>query len=69
MGEFSVFHWLLVLIYLAVVLIPTAKILKKAGFSGWWALLAVVPLANLIGLWVFAITPWKVAPSAEAPVA
>jgi uncharacterized membrane protein YhaH (DUF805 family) len=69
MGEFSIFHWLIVLIYLAVVLIPTAKILKKAGFSGWWALLAVVPLANLIGLWVFAVTPWKVTPTAEAPVA
>jgi uncharacterized membrane protein YhaH (DUF805 family) len=49
---------LIVLIYLLVVLIPMAKILSKAGYSGWWCLLAPVPLLNLIMLWVFACAPW-----------
>jgi len=61
MGSFSIWHWLIVL----VLLVPVAKILKKAGFSPWWAILAIVPIANLVGLFVFAFIRW---PSKPAPV-
>jgi hypothetical protein len=39
----------LLIIYLAgivVSLIGTVKILTKAGYSGWWVLIAFVPLVN-----------------------
>ncbi len=38
--------------------VPMWKIVTKAGFNGAWALLALVPLVNIIALWVFAFTRW-----------
>jgi uncharacterized membrane protein YhaH (DUF805 family) len=35
-----------------------ARLLVKAGFSPWWALLGLVPLINLAMLWVFAYSRW-----------
>ncbi|HEV8680734.1 MAG TPA: hypothetical protein VGQ90_15265 [Stellaceae bacterium] len=51
-----------VLIYLAVLYIllgiPVARILRRTGQSAWWSLLVVIPLANLVALWVFAFARW-----------
>jgi hypothetical protein len=49
---------LIVIVVLVVVVWPWTKILAKAGYSRWWALLVFVPLANIIGLWVFALANW-----------
>jgi len=40
--------------------IPVARILKRTGFNPWRALLILVPVVNLIGLWVFAFGRWPV---------
>ncbi len=58
MGSFSIWHWLIVVVWLVAVGWPTARILKRIGFSGWWVILAFIPLANIIGLWVLALTRW-----------
>jgi hypothetical protein len=59
MGPFSGVHWLIViLIWFLLVGWPISKILRRMGFSGWWVILSFVPLANFIGLWVIAVTPW-----------
>jgi K+-transporting ATPase A subunit len=34
------------------------RILNRAGYSRWWLLTMVVPLLNLIMLWVFAFASW-----------
>lgn len=34
------------------------RILAKAGFDGWWALALLVPVANVIMIWIFAFSPW-----------
>ncbi len=34
------------------------RILNRAGYSRWWLLTMVVPLVNLIMLWVFAFASW-----------
>lgn len=52
---------IIIVFILAVVLVPLiflARILNKAGFSGWFSLLSLVPLLNLIFLWVFAFIDW-----------
>lgn len=36
------------------------RILHNAGYSGWWVLLAFVPLVNIIMIWVFAFADWPV---------
>lgn len=46
------------LIALLVVLVPYVKIIRKAGYSGWWFLTAFVPFLNLVMLWVFAFADW-----------
>ena len=49
------------LVFIALILIPLLvfiPVVRKAGFSGWWALLAYVPLLNLIMFWVFAFVEW-----------
>ena len=58
MGSFSLVHWIVLLLVSAIFLVPVALILKKAGFSGWLALLGLVPFANIIGLWAFALVRW-----------
>jgi hypothetical protein len=34
------------------------RVLNRAGYSRWWLLTLVVPLVNLIMLWVFAFADW-----------
>jgi hypothetical protein len=61
MGPLSIWHWLIVFpIALALYLVPAARILKKAGYSGWLSLILFVPLLNLIMYWVFAFVTWPV---------
>ena len=54
MGGFSLTHLLILGVFLA----PIFLIVKKAGFAPWWALLAFVPIVNLIALWIFALIEW-----------
>ena len=52
------------LLIIVLVGIPVASVLHRAGRSRWWTILAFFPLLNLIGLWVFAFSPW---PALDAP--
>jgi hypothetical protein len=54
----SFFHWLIVIVVVAIYGVPIVKILQRAGFSGWWALALLIPLVNIAALWVFAFTRW-----------
>jgi hypothetical protein len=59
MGGFAAFHWLVVIAVLVVGGIwPAALILRRAGFSPWWAILYAIPLIGWVGIWVFALMPW-----------
>ena len=58
MGSFSIFHWLIVIVMLALYFIPVVKILQKAGYSGWWCLIVFVPIVNIIMFYVFAFADW-----------
>ena len=53
----------LVLVYLGVIILTVVawvKILSKAGYSGWWVLIGIVPLVNVIMFFVFAFSEWPV---------
>lgn len=62
MGSFSIYHWLILVLMASVFpllyIVPAWKIVSKAGYSGAWSLLIIVPLVNLIMLWVFAFSDW-----------
>jgi hypothetical protein len=49
---------LLGLLLLAVPLLMLGRVVRRAGFSPWWALVVLVPLVNLVALWVFAYVRW-----------
>jgi hypothetical protein len=53
---------LVVLAAIVVGILPYWFIFKKAGFSPWLCILMLVPLANLIVLYVVAFSPWNVMP-------
>lgn len=49
-----------------LVLWPLARVLRRMGFSPWLSLLYIIPLANLVMLWVVAYSDWpKVQPLAK----
>ena len=54
---------LVVLVILAIVIVPYWFICKKAGFSPWLSLLNVIPLGNLVLIYVLAFAEWKVIPA------
>lgn len=51
-------HWIIFAVVVAVVLYPIGRILNRIGFSPFWSVLMLVPLANLFGLWVVAFSDW-----------
>ena len=38
----------------------TARIVGRAGFSPWWAALILLPVVNLIMIYVFAFARWPI---------
>ncbi len=54
---------IVILVFLAIALPPYWMIFKKAGFSPWLSLLIILPLINIITLWIVAFSEWKVVPA------
>ena len=54
-------------VVLPIFVIPYWKIFSKAGFAGALSLLMIVPVVNLIVLYVVAFSEWKMKPG-KAPV-
>jgi hypothetical protein len=52
---FGLFHLLVVA---ALIVIPFWQLFSKAGYSGWLSLLMLLPLINVIALYVLAFSDW-----------
>lgn len=46
------------LIIILILMWPICRIVNKAGYSGAWGLLYLIPVVNLIALWAFALVEW-----------
>jgi hypothetical protein len=53
---------MVIFVFLPAFIIPYWKIFSKAGFAGALSLLMVVPLVNLIVLYIVAFSEWKIKP-------
>jgi hypothetical protein len=42
----------------AFIAILIARVLRRTGFSPWLAFVAIVPVFNVVCLWVFAFSDW-----------
>lgn len=51
-------HGIGMLIMLVIVLLPFWRITKKAGYSGFWSLLMLLPGINLLFLYFLAFARW-----------
>jgi len=69
MAGFSTKDVLVLLVGLAIVAVPMARILRRAGWSAWWVVLAFLPPFNFLLLWVFAFARWPAVDAAQAPAA
>jgi hypothetical protein len=52
------FGILLVLTIAAFAVLIVGPVVKKAGFPIWWSLLVLLPVFNLVMIWVFAFMSW-----------
>lgn len=50
------------IVALAVTILPSWHICKKAGFSPWLSFLHILPFGSLIYLYIVAFSTWKVIP-------
>jgi hypothetical protein len=58
-------HWLFFAAIVALIVYPTGRILRRLGFSPLWSFLVFVPVLNLLGLWILALTDWPEQSNAE----
>jgi hypothetical protein len=48
------------LLFLFLLLVPLAKLLRRTGHHPFWSLFAIFPGLNLIAFWFFAFKPWPI---------
>lgn len=58
MDSYSMMHWVLVVLISVLPALIFSLVISKAGFSRWLAVMAAIPLVNLIFLWWFAFAEW-----------
>ena len=58
MSAYDLGHWAVFAVMIVVLLYPIGRILRRIGLSPLWSVLAIIPLVNLIGLWVLAFADW-----------
>ncbi|SAL02663.1 membrane protein [Caballeronia arationis] len=58
MAGYGLGHWIFYAVMVLVLLYPLGRILTRIGLSPFWSILALVPILNLIGLWLLAFIDW-----------
>ena len=62
-GGLIVFFVLLSLVYLAVLVASIwayVRIVRRTGFSGWWVLMGLVPIGNIVVFLMWAFREWPI---------
>jgi hypothetical protein len=47
-------------------IVAGVKVISKAGYSGWWVLITLVPVVNFVMFLVFAFSKWPIEERLEA---
>lgn len=56
--ETPVGNLLLVCGYILLIGVPACRLVSRLGFRGAWGLLSLVPVINVLGLWILAFVRW-----------
>lgn len=43
---------------MVAVVAMAARIAQKAGYSGWWGVVQLIPVAGVVAVWVLAFIAW-----------
>lgn len=46
---------------MVAVVAMAARISQKAGYSGWWGFVHLIPVAGVVAIWVLAFIDWPAA--------
>jgi hypothetical protein len=65
-AAFSVIILIAYLFFLVIAIIAWVKIISKAGYSGWWVLIGIVPVVGAVMFLVFAFSKWPIQQRLEA---
>jgi hypothetical protein len=68
-GIFAGIGVVILVVYLALLvlgIIAYVKIITKAGYSGWWLLIGLVPLVGIVFFFIFAFSNWPVTREVQA---
>jgi len=55
---FSMYYWVVFILAFVLPAWLFSRIIAKAGFPAWWAIAGLVPLVNVVALWLFAFSDW-----------
>ena len=58
MHSFSIWHWLIALIFLLIFFWPLWKIVGRTGHPAILAILFLIPIANIFLVWFLALSKW-----------
>jgi uncharacterized membrane protein YhaH (DUF805 family) len=50
--------FVIIAVLVAITVVPFIRIFQKAGRTGWWAVLMLIPVVNIVVLWIFAFSQW-----------
>lgn len=48
----------MLIVYVAIIIVPFYQLWKRTGHNGWISLLMLIPVVNLIMLYVLAFKEW-----------
>lgn len=55
---YSHFPFVVAVVFLILVLVPTVQLLRRTGHHPVWSILVLFPVLNLVALWFFAFKQW-----------
>ncbi|MCL4183506.1 MAG: hypothetical protein KJ011_08675 [Burkholderiaceae bacterium] len=58
MSDFSIWHWLIICIFIVAPALLLTRISNRAGMSWLWFFVWLVPIVQWAGLWIFAFSRW-----------
>ena len=61
---------MLMVVLIAALYIPACYVIaRKAGYPGWYSLLMIIPVLNLVLIYCFAFARWPLERTIEKPLA
>ena len=60
---FDIISMFFYVVLVAVTIVPSWRILRRAGLSPWWSLFSLVPLGTIPVLWIIAYRRLKWTPN------